>query len=133
MAELACPPGLPSILDGFLIRGGEADPVVALHRVLDVPAPPPGLYTHLVALREPRVLLRVERVHDIVRPGPDDFLPLREDLVWNDCVEAALERGGHRIHVLSPERLLLREEMQRLREHAEVTRQRLAEAGGWRA
>lgn len=125
MAELASPPGLPSLLDGFLIRGGGAEPVVALDRVLGMPGPAPGLYTHLVELREPRVLLRVDRVEAIVRPGPGDLLPVRGDLVWNDCVQAEVERDGQRIHVLAPERLLLREEIQRLREHAETTRRRL--------
>src|SRR5687768_5370192 len=61
---LSQPPGLPSMLAGFLNLGGTAIPVVRLDRLFDLPELTPGLYTPLIVLRNPdyRVALIVERV-----------------------------------------------------------------------
>src|SRR5579872_3714910 len=55
LAELSCPPGLPSILKGFLNLSGKAIPVLNLARLFHLNEGVPGLYSHLLILKaEPR-------------------------------------------------------------------------------
>jgi purine-binding chemotaxis protein CheW len=51
MAELAHPPGLPSMLEGFLNLAGIVVPVLRLDRLLQLPVQPPGLYSMLILLK----------------------------------------------------------------------------------
>jgi purine-binding chemotaxis protein CheW len=112
MAELARPPGQPSVLEGFLNLHGTAVPVLRIHRLFDLPAPEPGLYTPLIILRGgqyPTALL-VDSVTEIVSPPADAFLPVEKDSCFNDCAQAQVAVGDRTAHLLSSERLLLEKE-----------------------
>src|SRR5690349_6005793 len=66
MAELACPPGLPSALEGVLNLAGAAVPVLRLDRLFRLPAQRVGLYSMLIVLRAAgggdRIAILVKRV-----------------------------------------------------------------------
>ena len=68
MAELFRPPGLPSVLAGFLNLAGTAIPVLRLDRLFELPEPVLGLYTPLLLLRHPdyQVALLVDKVSEIL-------------------------------------------------------------------
>src|SRR5438128_1451705 len=73
MAELFCPPNLPTMLAGFLNLGGTAVPVLRLDRLFDQPDVTLGCYTPLVLLRNPdhRLALLVEKVSRIIAVRPE--------------------------------------------------------------
>jgi purine-binding chemotaxis protein CheW len=131
MAELARPPGLPSLLEGFLNLRGSAVPILRLDRLFQLPLNNPGLYTPLVILRSihhPTGLM-VDRVTGVFSAPEEACLPVRQKHCFNDCVEAefVLEPDGGPIHVLSPERLLLHEERCRLAELQATAQQHLTD------
>ena len=127
MAALLRPPGLPSLPEGFLNRGGAAIPVIHLCRLFGLPAQAPGLYTPmlLVSGRSGPLAFLVDEVTDILSLDPKTLLPVRESQVFNNCVEAEIHLGSRTLHLLSPDRLLLGEEHQRLAELQKAAQDRL--------
>jgi purine-binding chemotaxis protein CheW len=131
MPRLARPPGLPSLLEGFLNLGGMALPVLRLDQLFALPPLQPGLYTPLLVLRDPDppLALLVEQVEAVLSVPGEALLPVREGHAFNDCATAEVALGGRTLHLLSPERLLLREERQRLAELQAMAQQRLGGLG----
>ena len=129
MALLSRPPGLPSLLEGFLNLGGTAVPVVRLAQLFDLPELVPALYTPLLILRtsEDRVALLVESVRGIVAASPTDIRAGYDGGTFNDCVEGEITVSDQVVHLLSPERLLLEKERQLLAELQAVEQDRLRE------
>lgn len=118
MAWLSRPPGLPSILEGFLRIGGEAVPVLRLDRLFHLPVIRAGRYTPLIVLRDAdhRLALLVERVSRVVTVAADEWTPLRGNQSFNDCADGLVARDGHVLVLLSAERLLTEKEQQILAE-----------------
>jgi len=129
LALLSRPPGLPSVLAGFLNLGGTAVPVLRLDRLFDLPELTPGLYTPLMILRNPdqHVALMVETVSRIIAVPEESLLPVRESQTFNDCAEGMVMVDGHVILLLSPERILLEKEQQCLAEFQDKEQARLHE------
>lgn len=112
MALLAEPPGLPSLLEGFLNLRGAAVPVLRLGRLFGLPAPEAGLHSHLLVLRSaphPLALL-VDSASEIASLPADAFLPVREGNCFNECAAAEVTAGGRVVHLLAADRLLLEKE-----------------------
>ncbi len=132
MALLSRPPGLPSILDGFLNLQGTTLPVLRLDRLFNLPEQSPGLYTPLVILRnpDPPLALLVDEVNGVFSVSAEDLLPVRETDLFNGCVEAEVVLNGQTVHLLSLERLLLEQERRRIAEFQALEQQRLGELGG---
>lgn len=129
MAALACPPGLPSLLQGFLDLGGAAVPVLRTARLYGLPEREPGLYTPLIILHGqscPLALL-VDEVSGTLSVAADKLLPVADAQALNGCIEAEVATADHCTHLLSPERLLLQEERQRLLELQSMAQRRLQE------
>jgi purine-binding chemotaxis protein CheW len=129
MASLARPPGLPSILEGFLNLRGAATPVVRLDRLFGMPDSAPGLYTPLIILRgrpDPLALL-AERVDGVVAAPESGVAAVRPGHCLNDSTEADiwLEPDSAPIHLLSRQRLLLGQEQSRIAELRAVAQRRL--------
>ena len=124
---LSRPPGLPSLLEGFLNLGGSAIPVLRLDRLFGLPDLVPGLYTPLLVLRQPedRIALLVEAVRGIVTVQSADVRSVPGGDSFNDCVEGELTFGDDVVHLLSAERLLLEKERQCLAELQAVEQERL--------
>lgn len=118
MAALNAPPGMPSVLAGFLCLGGAAVAVVRLDRLFGLPAAEPGLHTPLIVLREgdPRLALRVDRMRGIVAVDESEMLPGCQTLSFNECVAGMFVVDKEPILLLSVERLLLEKEQQCLAE-----------------
>jgi purine-binding chemotaxis protein CheW len=129
MSLLSQPPGLPSILEGFLNLRGAAVSVLRLDRLFGLPEQTPGLYTPLVVLRDPdvRLALMVEEVSEVLSLSEEALLPVQEADVFNGCVEAEAALNGRVVHLLSPGRLLLEGERRRIAEFQAVAQRRLRE------
>src|SRR5216684_9375799 len=112
MAWLSRPPGLPSLLAGFLDLRGTAIPIIRLDRLFDLPEQRAGLYTPLIIPRGPDtpVGVLVSSIRHIVSAAETAFLPLPERHTFHDCASATVEVDGDMVHVLCPERILLENE-----------------------
>ena len=127
LAALSRPPGLPSVLAGFLNLAGTAVPVLRLDRLFELPALTPGRYTPLLLLRNPdyRLALMVDKVSRIVSVAAEAVMPVREKQSFNDCVEGVVTLDDHVILLLSAERILLEKEHQLLAEFQDREQARL--------
>jgi purine-binding chemotaxis protein CheW len=127
MAALSSPPGLPSVLAGFLNLAGTAIPVVRLDRLFEVPPLTPGRYTPLLILRNPdcRVALLVEKVRRILDVAEETVVPVGENQSFNDAVEGVVTLDEHVLLLLSAERILLEKEYQCLAEFQDREQARL--------
>jgi purine-binding chemotaxis protein CheW len=127
LALLSRPPGLPSVLAGFLNLGGTPLPVLRLDRLFELPEMTPGRYTPLVVLRHPdfRLALMVETVSPILTVQEEAILLMRSQQCFNDCVEGVVPLNNHVLLLLSAERLLLEKEQQCLAEFQDRERTRL--------
>src|SRR4030081_432428 len=80
IAQLSTPPGMPSMLAGFLNRSGTAIPILLLDRLFNLPEQPRGLNTPFIILRgagSPIGIL-VGAVRQIVSSSAASLLPLPE-------------------------------------------------------
>lgn len=126
-AALFRPPAVPSFLEGFLNLGGFALGVVRLEILLGLPAKPWGLYSHIVvtgAGRPPLAFL-ADRARGIVEAPQEGLMPVAEERTFNNCVLAEIDANGSRLHLLDLDKLLLREEAQRLARLREIEQSRL--------
>jgi len=129
MALLAHPPGLPSILEGFLNLRGTAVPVLRLNRLFDLPATHPELYTPLIILRglaHPLALL-ADKVTGTISVPPESLLPISENHSFNNCAECQIAVDNQVILLLHSERLLLEKERQCVVELQSKAQQYLSE------
>jgi purine-binding chemotaxis protein CheW len=127
IAQLSTPPGLPSMLAGFLDRSGTAIPVLLFDRLFNLPEQPRGLHSPFIILRgagSPIALL-VGSVRQIVSVTEASFLPHPEKHLFHDCATAAIELEGDRFHVLSPDRILVENERRLLAEFQATAQDRL--------
>lgn len=124
---LSNPPGLPSLLAGFLNLGGQAIPVLNLKRLFGGPDSGSGPYSHIVVLRETSASLGllVDRSAGTVALSPESLMPVSHGQSLNDCVEAGARIGNQTAHVLSVERLLLKQEQARVAELQAMEQERL--------
>jgi purine-binding chemotaxis protein CheW len=128
MAQLAHPPGLPSVVEGMLNLGGAAIPVFRLDRLFELPDLRVKLYSTLIILRDPeagRFAILVDRVSHVAHAAYPAMLPLRETETWNGCAVGTLTLNGEATTVLSPARILLEREKQVLREFQALSQRRL--------
>ena len=129
---LTRPPGLPSMLAGFLNLAGSAIPVVRLDRLFGLPQQVPGLYTPLLILSNSdyRVALLVEKVHEIAFVAPENIVPVQENHALNDCAEGVTMLHEQMVLLLSAERLLLEKEQHCLAELQALEQKRLDDVQG---
>ncbi len=127
IAQLSTPPGLPSMLAGFLDRSGTAIPILLLDRLFNLPEQPLGLNTPFIILRgvDSPIGFLVGAVLQIVSTTAASFLPLPEKHLFHDCATATVEVEGDVFHLLSPERILLEHERRLLAEFQVVAQERL--------
>lgn len=128
MAHLARPPGLPSPVEGILNLAGRAVPVWRLDRLLQLPERSPGLYSMLILLKgiaDCRTAMLVDRVSEILSVPQSALLPVEAKDSFNACAEAEVSIKGRMIHLLSPARMLLRQEREALTEFQTMAQRRL--------
>jgi purine-binding chemotaxis protein CheW len=127
IAELSTPPGLPSLLAGFLDRSGTAIPILQLDRLFNLPPQPWELHTPFIILRgdgNPIGLL-AGAVRKIAAITPESYLPLPANHVLQDCATATVAIDGDMFHLLSPERLLLAHERGMIEQFRALAQDRL--------
>lgn len=129
MAALTAVPCAPTFLAGFLDVAGRLVAVISLRRLMGMPDREPELYTPIVLLKAYglTIALEVDGVSQIVEIGVEDLIPVSEGCSTNDCATAVARLDGTPVVVLSPERLLLHEERQRVAELAAFVRERVAD------
>ena len=130
MAELACPPGLPSALEGVLNLAGLAIPVLRLDRLFGLPSQRLGLYSMLIilkALPEGRIAIFADRVSEVLTVPQNTLLPIDEEDSFNGCAQATVAVRDQIVHVLSPSRILLAKERAALAEFQTMAQLRLGE------
>jgi purine-binding chemotaxis protein CheW len=128
MAQLAHPPGLPSLLEGILNLAGAAVPVLRLDRLLHLTSQRLGLYSALIVVSgvsDGRIAILVDRVSEILTVPESALLPIGEDDSFNACAEAAVSVRGQMVYLLSPTRLLLEKERETLSQFQSIAQQRL--------
>ncbi|MEX2119100.1 MAG: chemotaxis protein CheW [Pirellulales bacterium] len=131
MPLLSRPPGLPSVLAGFFNLAGLAVAVLRLDQLFSAPNQAIRLYTPILVLQNVGLPLAV-MVEDacILGIAESCILPVPENCSFNECaVGVAMVEDSH-IIILSPDRLLLRTEQQRLADLAALQQARLAELEG---
>lgn len=113
---LSHPPGTPPILQGFLNLGGEAIPVLSPKRLFQLKDSPPAAYSHLIILKraETPLAILVDRAVGTAKTAQSSLMPVGQDHSFNDCVEHDVRIGTQTVHVLSIERLLIKEEESRI-------------------
>ena len=116
LATLIHVPGQAPSLLGFLNLRQEAIPVISLRRLLGLPAVPPGLYMPIVVLktRSHRIGLLVDRAEAVCPADSIHLQPVLEGHIFNDCADCRFDSDGCEIALLRSDRLLLKEERQRL-------------------
>lgn len=128
MCDLARPPGLPPLLEGFLNLRGEITPVLRMERLFGLSPIILRRHTQIIVLHgETPLALLADEVRNVVSLGPDELLPASDDSVFNDCVEGVLFTARAPVHVLRVDRLLLAQEKRRISEHQEIEHRRLME------
>ena len=98
MAQLACPPSLPSLLKGILNLAGRSVPVLRLDRLLQLPEQPPGLYSMLIVLKglsDSQIAVLVDRVSEVLTVPVSALLPIGKEDSFNACVEAVVYLRDH--------------------------------------
>jgi len=129
MATLSTPPGLASCLAGFLNLRGTAVPILRLDCLFDLAEQRPGLHTPLIILRSaanPTGVL-VASVRRIISATKAALLPLPEKQIFRDCAIATTDVSGDIIYVLSPDRILLENERNLLKELQAMEQERLGQ------
>lgn len=128
MAALACPPGLPTTLEGVLDLAGVAVPVLRMDRLFQLSPQRVGLYSMLLILKTPaesRVALLVDRVDEICSIPESALIPIAKDDSFHGCSEATVVIRENMVHILSPARLLLAKERAALADFQQMAQQRL--------
>ena len=131
-AELARPPGMPKVLEGFLNYAGEVLPVIRLDRLFDLPGPAPGLYSPMLVLRPSygRLVELVDSVRAVTEVDPEALRPVDDTAAFNGCIQAEVTVRDQTVHVLAIEHILLEQERRRMDELRDMVTQRLADLGG---
>lgn len=116
LAALIQVPGQVSSLLGFLNLRQEVIPVISLGSLLGLSAVPPGLYMPIVVLKAPnhKIGLLVDRAETVCPSDSIHLHPVLEAHIFNDCADYRFEADGCEVAVLRSDRLLLKEERQRL-------------------
>jgi purine-binding chemotaxis protein CheW len=132
IAELTHPPGAPALLAGFLDISGQLVAVVSLRRLWGMADQEPELYTPLIVLKATigRLAFWVDRVAQIVALGEHDLISMDDVCSFNECAVATARVDGNSVVVLSPQRVLLKQEQSRFAQLADFERQRLLSLEG---
>ena len=128
MAQLARPPGLPSILEGFLNLAGVVVPVLRLDRLLQLPVQRPGLYSMLILVKgaaDGGIAVLVDRVSEVLTVPESALLPVGKEHSFNGCAAAAVAVREDIIHLLSPSQILLKKERESLSEFQAMAQLRI--------
>ena len=125
---LSRPPGIPSLLEGFLNLGGQAIPVLNALRLFHLESRLPGLHAHLLVLKNktgtPPAIL-VDRAAGTEEVAGESVMPVGRNHSFNDYLEGDVRIGRQTIHILSIEKLLLEEERRRIAELQAMEQERL--------
>jgi len=127
MCQLFKPPGLSGLLEGFLNLRGAAVPVLRLDRLFNLHPVTPGLHTPLIVLKARRrpLALLVDQALDVTEAAEQDLVETPGDAVFQGCSPAMFRLADRTVHLLEPERLLLKQEQERISELQQQAQRRL--------
>jgi len=130
MARLSIPSGLPAVIAGFLNLAQRPIPVIRLHRLLGLPEPALGLYTHILILyagEGTSVGWIIDQVTTIVHVHRGELMPVPEGHCFKDCAKAVFTNNGASVCLLAPDRVLLEQEHRCVLEFQAKEEERLRE------
>ena len=121
--------GQPPIVEGLFNYRGTLIPVVLMRHLFSAPPVPFGLYTPLILVQSAgqRMALCVDRVVAVEEVDITTRRPVPANFAANDCADGEFISGENRFVLLSTERLLYAEELQRLHELSAEGERRRAE------
>ncbi|MFC3675362.1 chemotaxis protein CheW [Ferrovibrio xuzhouensis] len=130
--HLTRPPGIPSLVEGFLNLAGSVIPVLRIDRLFGEPDIAFDPYLCVIVLKNasPPLSLLVEGVDTVIRLHADHISPVDPGESFNACVTASATVDGQDIALLDTRRLLTVREERTLAELLTIQQQRLAEIGG---
>jgi chemotaxis signal transduction protein len=108
MVQLTVLPGQSATVDGLLDFEGEAVPVFCTARLLELPAAPPEVTSHLLLLRTTRGrrVLRVDRVCELLTLPPAALLSHGQGSGQIDCFAGQVDWHEQTYLVVRPESLM---------------------------
>jgi purine-binding chemotaxis protein CheW len=117
IAALTAAPGQPPIIRGFLNVRGSAVPVIRLRRLFGFDERDPRRYTPLILVDSGSAMLalEVDALEEVVEHDEAATQPLAAGHSANDCAEGMIAWNGREAILLSFKRLLLAQEMERVR------------------
>jgi purine-binding chemotaxis protein CheW len=129
------PPALPRPVAGFFNLGGQAIPVLRLDVLFGLERaddrPEDDLYRHLILVEgfgsSGIGALLVDRVLEVSTIQSFQLSSISRTDTLNGCVEAEVTLDGRLVHLLSAERILLKEEQQSLADLGRHAQNRLRE------
>ncbi len=129
LAALIQVPGQASSLLGFLNLRQEAIPVISLRRLLGLPAVSPGVYMPIVVVQtgNRRMGLLIDRAETVCPANTAGLRPVAEAHIFNDYAGYCFDADGENVAILRSNRLLLKEERDRLFELQSEAARRLAD------
>jgi purine-binding chemotaxis protein CheW len=130
--HLIRPPGIPSLVEGFLNLAGSVIPVLRVDRLFGRPdiAFHPYLCVIVLKSTSPPLSLLVGGVDTIIRLDAEHVAPVDPGESFNACVTATATVDGQDIALLETGRLLTVREELMLTELRTIQQRRLAEMGG---
>lgn len=125
-------PGAPELLAGFVSLGGKIISVIRLEILFGWPLAKLHSDNHLILLKsnpEPHFIV-VDRVSDVIQVDLSDIKSSQIGATLNDCVTEDLQWNGQGIPLLNIDKLLIKEETEKLAELKKMYESRIKEAGG---
>ncbi len=130
LSALERPPGAPSFFAGFLNLSGQQIAILRLAALYSLPAPEDQLYTPILLLKETPWGLLLDEVLGLELVAPEALNECPREKTLNGFVSAMFEAKGQAVYVLDLEKLLLKEEKERLKELNEQAEQRVRRCQG---
>lgn len=125
--ELLVPPGLPSILEGFIQIANLTVPVIAMASILELPAVRRQLYTPIIIVqagKEP-MGFAVDDIIQITPIEPENISIISPEKTFNDCVYGAATVNAKETYLLNLERILLLQEQTAISSFTEKIQSRI--------
>ena len=101
--QLSRPPGMPSLLAGFLNLGGQAVAVLRLDALFGLPEMTPELFSPIILLREgdPPLALLARKLAGIATARSGDVSPIPTEASFNACATGTVSLALQTVVLLS--------------------------------
>ncbi len=118
MAKLWKTAEMPHSLEGLLNLSGKLIPIFRLDRLFKVKEIALGLYTPILLVKSETgplglIIGKATGIHEV---DPKTIVPVKNSLIASDCVDSEFIINDEKISLISVNKLLMKEEIQRAKE-----------------